>query len=169
MTKILIKQGEYTLKELQKLFKEKKRLKYPNGAVVEALEKEQRYFYINNCGDVGFYYFYNDYVDKYALLTRNVFLTQEEAEKEAKRRKRYFEIINEIDRINRKENWVAKWSDANQSKEYLYYTYISNRFHFICDKTYTCRQHCIYMCKKAIHWVMSLPDKDKKILIGIYD
>ncbi len=167
MKKIKIEQGEYTLEEIQKMFEKEEILKYHNGAVVEALEKEQHYFCISDCSEVGFSYFYNDDADKYRLLTRNVFLTEEEAEKEAKRRKRYYEIINEIDRINREEIWVADWNDDDKAKESLYYDCTNNRF--FSETAYSYRQNAIYMCKKAIDWVMNLPDEDKKILIGIYD
>ena len=44
MKKLTIKEGECTLEELTKLFEEKEILKYPNGAVVEAVEDE-KYFY----------------------------------------------------------------------------------------------------------------------------
>jgi len=162
--------GEYTLEEIQKLFEEKTILKYPNGAVVEAVE-DGKYFYITNNGAVDFYYFKNDLVDKYNLLIRNVFLTQEEAEKEAKRKKRYYEIINEIEKINREQEWIADWNDDNQKKWYLFYSYMSDCLNnrFVRNKAYTCRRSNIYMSEKAIDWVMSLPDEDKKILINIYD
>ncbi len=168
MKKLTIKEGEYTLEEIQKMFKEKEILKYPNGAVVEDL-KGKEYFYIY-CGSVVFNeYFNNDVVYKYKLLTRNVFLTQEEAERELKRKIRYYEIINEIDRINREENWVADWSDDDQAKWHLYYLYYNMYNRFIRDEVYSYRQNGIYMCKKAIDWVMTLHDEDKKILIGIYE
>ncbi len=169
MKKITIN-GEYTLEEIQKMFEEKTILKYHNGAVVESLEDEQPYFYIEDSGAIEEAYYSSDYLlTNHRLLTRNVFLSEEEAEKEAKRQIRYFEIINNIEKINREEGWVADWNDNSQAKWHLYYYYENMYNRFFRDKTYSCRQNGIYMCKKAIDWVMNLPDEDKKILIGIYD
>jgi hypothetical protein len=166
MKKLKINQGEYTLEEITKLFEEKTILKYPNAAVVEDLEFDQGHYCIYDAQVVYRGRYYSN-EDKYDLLTRNIFLTKEEAEKELKRKKRYFEIINEIDKINRDENWVADWNDDEQVKWFLYYNYINNNF--ICEDAYMCHKNNIYMSKKAIDWVMTLPDEDKKILIGIYD
>jgi hypothetical protein len=170
MKKITINQGEYTLEEITKLFEEKTILKYPNGAVVEDLEFDQGHYCIYDAQVVYRGRYYSN-EDKYDLLTRNIFLTQEEAERELERKIRYFEIINEIDKINRDENWVADWRDGNQKKWYLFYSYMSDCLNnrFVRDKAYTCRRSNIYMSEKAIDWVMNLPDEDKKILIGIYD
>jgi hypothetical protein len=95
-------------------------------------------------------------------------LTKEEAEKELKRTVRYYEIINEIDKINREENWVANWNDSGQAKWYLFYAY-GNMNRFCQNHTYSCRYHDTYMSKKAADWALTLPDEDKKILIGIYE
>jgi hypothetical protein len=171
MNKITIKQGEYTLDEIKKMFEENRIFKYPNGAVVEALENKQPYFYIGDVWDGFGSYYTNSKIDKCRLLTRNVFLTREEAEKEFHRKARYYGIIKEIDKINREENWVCDWNDSGQAKWYLYYNYMKDSLHnyFRGEKAYICRQNDTYMCKKAIDWVITLPDGDKKILIGIYD
>jgi hypothetical protein len=175
MKTITINQGEYTLEEITKLFEENRILKYPNGAVVEALENTQRYFFFGDHSGVCFDSYYNtgeierglSESDKHRLLTRNVFLIKEEAEKELKRTVRYYEIINEIDKINREENWVADWNDGNQGKRYLSYDYTDNRF--ISETSFGYRKNVTYMCKKAADWALTLPDEDKKILIGIYE
>jgi hypothetical protein len=175
MNKITIKQGEYTLEELTKMFEENRILKYPNGAVVEALENTQRYFFFGDHSGVCFDSYYNtgeierglSESDKHRLLTRNVFLTKEEAEKELKRTVRYFEIINEIDKINREENWILEWLVPNKLNYHLYYSHSTNLFDI--GTKHTEQSNNYYMCKKAIDWVMLLPTEDKKILIGIYD
>ena len=176
MNKLTIKQGEYTLDEIKKMFEENRILKYPNGAVVEALENTQRYFFFGDHSGVCFDSNYNtgeierglSESDKHRLLTRNVFLTKEEAEKELKRTVRYYEIINQIEKINRDENWIADWNDSIQKKWYLFYAY-GNMNRFCQNHTHSCRYHDTYMCKKAVDWALALPDGDKKILIGMYD
>lgn len=84
LKKAMDKYGEYEVKEdeLQKI------LKKPKPKTVWDLENEDAYYYIENCGDISKYSWNDDSeFDRQAREMGNVFLTEQEAKFERKRRK----------------------------------------------------------------------------------
>ena len=95
---------------------EPKFLKRPDGSLISEPEEDEKVIIIGE----EFEGFEDHYSADYEINLRlgRVFLLKDKhlAEKKAKMLTKQLEITNEIERLNAEENWVADWSDSNQTK-----------------------------------------------------
>jgi hypothetical protein len=140
-------------------------LKYKNGAVVHAPAVGTHYWIvasdfdlINQCYDDTVY-------DIKRLQNKSVFLSREEAKAYSKRRNVYNKLEKQIIIINHEHDWVADWSDGEQEKYYIIYTYATNKYQSVCV-TYN-QVTAYHMCKEAIDWLLSdeVSDNERKIWV----
>lgn len=93
----------------------------------------EKYWYLFATGEVANYIWKNDKTDNDLFTQGNVFLTQQEAQKEAQYRKLRAKYVAYVKEYN--DGWVADWSDKEQVKYYLQWHCFNNFFHII--NTYT--------------------------------
>jgi hypothetical protein len=148
---------------------EKKVLKYPNGAVVEAPEMYSEYYNIDTPSDVTKYLWICDSLELSRLKNQNIFLTKEEAEKALDVELTHDRLLKKIIEINAENDWVADFKNPNQNKYFLYWCNGDR------DKSwsmqYIRRTGTIYMCEQAKDYMMSdaISGEDFKKFLKIYE
>jgi hypothetical protein len=142
-------------------------LKYKNGAVVHAPKEDTSYWFVASDFDLiptrydeGF----GD-TDIKRLQNKSVFLSKGEAKAYVEKVKIYNKLEKQIIIINHEHDWVADWSDGEQEKYYIIYTYATNKYQSVCV-TYN-QVTAYHMSEQAINWLLSdeVSDNERKIWI----
>jgi hypothetical protein len=110
----------------------------PKSNVLFALEElveGQEYYYISDNGAVYKSRWDSEFISvhKQRLNCNNVFLTKENAQKQADRN----QLLADIKRFEVENNDVIDWSNSNQSKYYIFYTHVHNQWQIEFD--WACR------------------------------
>jgi hypothetical protein len=146
--------------------------KYRNGAVVDELEDEKQYYFIDYMLEstsafvISSFEWKRQYRNYYNLLLHNVFLTEEEAKTALDNLKIYNRLYKKVMEINAENKWVANWSDLYQRKYFLYYLYQYTEFRF--DSHSTWQIQGTYMCQEAVDYLLSdaLTDAERWVWIN---
>lgn len=94
-------------------------------------EKNDRYFYINDCGSVFASRETRDYVDEYRFKTRNYFKTEEEALEYKQVMITYYNLMDLAEELNKGRK--IDWNDGSQCKYSIYYNYEIDKLQRTCS------------------------------------
>ena len=143
---------------------------YVNGATMRKVEEGRRYWYINSGGVVHRDTWLDLETDNQRLKFRNVFLTEEAAEKWAYCLEVQARLEREIARIHEEEGWVRDWSNGTQKKFYLEYFFQEKERQY--DYTLWSRDKNIVMSEKARDHMLNkskVSDNEYFAFLGLVD
>lgn len=88
-------------------------------------ERDKKYWYINQCGNIKWTYWCDDETDNWYYLTNNVFKTKEETEKHKKKIEIQAQFKNFVKERSEKLDW-----NNNQEKWFIYYDFCGGKIEF---------------------------------------
>ena len=94
-------------------------------------EKNDKYYYINDCGSVFASRETRDYVDEYRSKTRNYFKTEEEALEYKQVMITYYNLMDLAEELNNGRK--IDWNDGSQCKYSIYYNYENDILQRTCS------------------------------------
>ena len=94
-------------------------------------EKNDKYYYINDCGSVFASRETRDYVDEYRFKTRNYFKTEEEALEYKQVMITYYNLMDLAEELNNGRK--IDWNDGSQCKYSIYYNYENDILQRTCS------------------------------------
>ena len=98
---------------------------------------------------------YKGGIDIKLINARTVYFTEEAAIKAQNSKQAYIAIVNKIEEINRQENWVADFSDFEQSKYFVRYDHDSKIYQKSFSDYFQIANSEWYGCEKAIKYVIA--------------
>lgn len=115
------------LEELKKKYEEFKKKYEELGEEIKRLEsrkrwraeKEEKYYFVDEAGEVNGIYEDNDETDSFYYKTRNYFKTEEEAQKHADQIHTYYDLMDLAEELNNGKE--IDWSNCIQNKYYIYF------------------------------------------------
>lgn len=109
----------------------------------EPIEGE-KYYYVDSAGRIVSEHWDGSSVDQYRFLTRNCFMTIEEARPRKDNIKTYYELKNLADELNNGRE--IDWEDENQTKFYLYLAYDEGTIQILKNSEWTTKSQGTIYC-----------------------